>query len=99
MNTVIQDLQNQNNSRNGQVFSDRESVVSLLQDLLTIESHSMCQFTGDNGVNLIVEIAHDFGCTPIDGRYRIDIDELREVVAAFVATGERSSQVAWENLA
>jgi Immunity protein Imm1 len=36
--------------------------------------------------------------TPIDGRYRIAFDELREVVAEFVATGERSNRVSWEEL-
>lgn len=36
--------------------------------------------------------------TPINGRYRIAFDELREIVAEFVTTGQRSAKVAWEEL-
>lgn len=134
MNTTFQDLQHENNPRNGQVFCQRDTALSLLQVLRTIEPPFMCQFTGDNGFNLIIGVTHDSGCvqhssnnglppflmavcssgpanrgdmeflvgdtpTPIDGRYRIGIDDLCEVVAEFVATGKRSARVFWEELA
>ncbi len=134
MKTTFQDLQNEANFRNGQVFSERAAVVSLLQDLRKLEPPFMCQFTGDNGFNLMVGVADRFGCvqhssndgqppflmavsnagasgrhdmeflvgdtpTPIDGRYRITSDELREIVGEFVATGERCTRVSWEELA
>jgi Immunity protein Imm1 len=133
MNTSFQDLQNDNNPRNGQVFSERATVASLLEDLRKIEPPFMCQFTGDNGFNLMIGVARDFGCvqhssndgqppflmavsnagasgrhdmeflvgdtpTPIDGRYRIAFDELRDIVAEFVATGEKSTRASWEEL-
>jgi len=62
MNTKFQDLQDEDNPRNGQVFGQRETVISLLQDLQTIEPPFMCQFTGDNGFNLMIGVARDFGC-------------------------------------
>jgi hypothetical protein len=133
MNTTFQDLQDDDNPRNGQVLDERQMVVTLLQDLRNIDPPFMCQFTGDNGFNLMVGVAHDFGCvqhssndglppflmavptrapahrseieflvgdtpTPIDGRYQLAFDDLREVVAEFVATGERSDRVSWEEL-
>jgi hypothetical protein len=36
--------------------------------------------------------------TPVAGRYRISFDAIREIVAEFVSTGQRSRQVAWEEL-
>jgi hypothetical protein len=134
MNTTFQDLQNADNPRNGLELSQPDTVVPLLEELRTIEPPFMCQFTGDNGFNLMIGVAREFGCvqhssndgmppflmavsngvasgrnemeflvgdtpTPIDGRYRIAFDELREVVAEFVATGERSNRVSWEDLA
>ena len=36
--------------------------------------------------------------TPIDGRYRLPFDTLTEIVAEFVTSGERSSEVSWEEL-
>ena len=133
MNTTFQDLQNENNPRNGEAISDRASVTSLLDDLRNIQPPFMCQFTGDNGFNVMVGIDHDFGCvqhssndgippfmmavsktgpsdrsdmeflvgdtpTPIDGRYRVPFDAVREIVAQFVTTGQRSSNVSWEEL-
>ena len=134
MKATFQDLQDEGNPRNGTVFSDRETVASLLEELRNVEPPFMCQFTGDNGFNLMIGVAHDFGCaqhssndgmppflmavskgdssgdsemeflvgdtpTPIDGRYQVAFDELREVVAEFIATGERSNRVPWEELA
>ncbi len=134
MKATFQDLQNEGNPRNGTVFSDREMVASLFDDLRKIEPPFMCQFTGDNGFNLMIGVARDFGCaqhssndgvppflmavskgdlsgrsemeflvgdtpTPIDGRYQVAFDDLREVAAEFVATGKRSNRVSWEELA
>lgn len=62
MNTRFQDLQNDNNPRNGTTLADRATVVSLLEALRTVEPPVMVQFIGDNGYNLIVGIAHDSGC-------------------------------------
>jgi hypothetical protein len=62
MNATFQDLQDANNPRNGQVFSDRVTVVTLLQELRGIEPPFVCQFTGANGFNLTIGVAHDFGC-------------------------------------
>jgi len=133
MTTVFQDLQHEDNPQNGRILSNRDAVLSLLDQLARAERPYMCQFTGDDGFNLLIGIAHDFGCaqhssndgqppflmatssigssqpddmeflvgdtpTPIDGRYRLSFDELCEVVAAFVATGEGSSRVSWEQL-
>ncbi len=133
MNTTFQDLQNENNPRNGAVAGDRERVVLLLDELRKIEPPFMCQFMGDNGFTLLIGVAFDFGCaqyssndgmppflmavskgdtpgrnemeflvgdtpTPIDRRFRIAFDDLLEVVAEFVATGERSAGVSWEEL-
>jgi hypothetical protein len=70
MNTTFQDLQDENNPRNGHLFSDRATVVSVLQDLRDIDPPFMCQFTGANGFNLMIGVAHDFGCaqhSPNDG--------------------------------
>jgi hypothetical protein len=132
MITTFQDLQYDDNPRNGQVVSDRSHLMALLNQLRTIRPPSMCQFIGNNGCNLTVGIDQGSGCvqhstndgappylmaigrqadnrqmqfvvggteTPIDGRYRLPFDILREVVANFVATGERSSSVLWEEFA
>jgi len=133
MITTFQDLQDLDNPRNGQLLKERAAAVSLLQNLRAVEPPFMCQFTGNNGFNLIIGVADEFGCvqhssndglppylmgisltgmaarddmeflvgdtpTPIDGRYRVNFDELRETVADFVATGERSTRVSWEEL-
>ncbi len=34
--------------------------------------------------------------TPIDGRYRLTLETLKEVVAEFVVSGSRSDRVEWE---
>ncbi len=132
MSTTFQDLQYDDNPRNGQVVSDRSDLMAMLNQLRTIRPPLMCQFIGDNGYNLTVGIDHDFGCvqhsandgvppylmaigpqvddrqmqfvvggtaTPIDGRYRLPFGTLGEVVATFVATGERSNSVVWEEFA
>lgn len=133
MNTKFQDLQNEHNPHDGQVISDRETAASLLDDLRNIRPPFMCQFTGDDGFNLVVGIGRDFGCvqhssndgmppfllavsktgssnrndmeflvgdttTPINGRYRIPFDALREIVVDFVTTGQRNSNVTWDEL-
>ncbi len=131
MNTTFQDLEDERNERNGLQLRDRLSVVELLDDLRS-RPPFMCQFTGDNGYDLTVGIARDFGCiqhaandgtppflmavqsagpqsapgemefavggtaTPIDGRYRLTMEMLKEVVAEFVATGRKSDRVDWE---
>jgi hypothetical protein len=129
MNTRFQDLENDDNPRNGQVLSDRPGVMALLEELREIRPPFICQFVGDHGFNLTVGIGHEFGCvqhsandgtppylmateptsdqsemefilggtaTPIDGRYRLSFSTVKEVVAAFVASGGRSDTVKWE---
>lgn len=36
--------------------------------------------------------------TAIDGRYRLSLDRVKEIVAEFVATGSRSALVDWKEL-
>jgi hypothetical protein len=62
MIATFQDLQNDDNPRNGQTIHDQETVASLLEELRNKEPPIACQFTGDNGYNLIVGIGRDFGC-------------------------------------
>jgi hypothetical protein len=62
MNARFQDLENEQNPRNGEVLSDRPSVVALLDKLRGIQPPFMCQFVGDNGFNLTVGIDREFGC-------------------------------------
>jgi hypothetical protein len=133
MNARFQDLEHENNSRNGQALHDGASVRALLNELRSTQPAFMCQISGDNGFNLIVGIDRDAGCvqhsasngmppylmalsddedndqremnflvggtaTPIDGRYRVTYELLAEIVSEFVASGERSNKVSWEEL-
>jgi Immunity protein Imm1 len=131
MNTTFQDLQHDDNPRNGEVMGDPQTVVALLDELRTVRPPFMCQFVGDNGYNLTIGIDEDIGCvqhsandgsppylmavdptghhqrmefvvgdtaTPIDGRYRLPIRTVRELVATFITSGGRSNCVEWEEL-
>jgi hypothetical protein len=46
-----------------------------------------------------MEFAVGGAATPIDGQYRLPFGILQDVVTTFVATGERSSVVKWEEFA
>ena len=131
MNTTFQDLQHDDNPRNGEVIGDPLRVEALLDELQTTQPPFMCQFVGENGYDLTVGISPEIGCvqhsandgsppylmavepsarhqemefvvgdttTPINGRYRLPFHTVKEVVATFVASGQRSRAVKWEEL-
>jgi hypothetical protein len=62
MNTRFQDLEHENNPRNGQALHDRASVRALLNELRSTQPAFMCQFSGDNGFNLMVGIDRNAAC-------------------------------------
>jgi len=62
MNTTFQDLQHDDNLRNGQVVGDPASVAVLLDQLRMMRPPFMCKFVGDNGYNLTIGIDHEFRC-------------------------------------
>jgi hypothetical protein len=62
MNVTFQDLQNEDNPRNGESFEDASTLTALLMELRLIQPAFMCQFLGDNGYNLTVGIDRSFGC-------------------------------------
>lgn len=62
MNTTFQDLQNDNNPRNGQVLGDRSALTALLDELRLVRPPIMCQLIGENGYNLTIGVGPDFGC-------------------------------------
>lgn len=130
MNVSFQDLQHQDNPRNGDKLGDEQSVLALLDELVDTTSPYMCQFIGDNGFSMTVGIGRDSGCvqhapndgsppylmatasrtnadhhemtflvgdvpTPIHGRYFVPFELVKTIVAQFVASGERSEEVAW----
>lgn len=136
MNTTFEDLQDDDNPRNGEVLNDPDRAVQLLEHLRSGQWPMMCQFTGENGYNLIVGVSPEIGCvqhspndglppylmavgaptdgadveyadverlvggtpTEIDARYRLPTGIVNQILATFVATGERSDVVTWEEL-
>jgi hypothetical protein len=134
MHARFQDLEDESNSFNHQAFDSRAAVDSLFEVLRLPRPPFMCQFTGDNGYNLIVGIGDGYGCvqyssndgmppflmavdvhgsstgrdmeflvggtpTPIDGTYRVPIEQVRETVVEFVLTGKKGNAVQWVDLA
>jgi hypothetical protein len=133
MHARFQDFEDEHNPRNAQMLGDRAAVVALFDELCKRRAPFMCQFTGDNGFNLIVGIGGDYGCaqyssndgmppflmavdiqgspadrdmeflvggtpTPIDRKYRVPIEQVREAVAEFVTTGRKGAGVRWVDL-
>ena len=58
----------------------------------------MAESRNDNSDRSAMEFVVGGTATPIDGRYRLSISEMVEVVIEFVTTGVRSSKVAWQEL-
>jgi hypothetical protein len=56
MNTTFQDLQNNDNPRNGQVVDDHSTAMALLDQLRNVRPPIMCQLFGDNGYNLVIGV-------------------------------------------
>jgi hypothetical protein len=87
MNTVFQDLQDQANPRNGQLLRDGREAVSLLNELRQTRQPFMCEFTADNGFNLTVGIAGEFGCVQHSSN-----DGMPPYLMAIVTTTARPGQ-------
>ena len=132
MNVQFQDLEKDDNPRNGESFANPEELLDLLDELRSSRPPFMCELVGNNGFTLTVGIGGDTGCvqhapsdgtppylmaidpttgkstveemefvvggtaTPIDGRYCLPFATVKDVVAEFAVSGNRSAAVNWE---
>jgi hypothetical protein len=87
MNARFQDLEDENNPRNGEVLRDRQTVTALLDKLRVIRPPFMCEFVGDNGFELTVGIDRDFGCVQYSSS-----DGMPPYLMATVPIGPKSDQ-------
>jgi len=83
MNVKFQDLEMDENPRNGEGFTSPEELLHLLDELGRSRPPFMCELIGDNGFTLTVGIGGDTGCVqhaPSDGTppYMMAVDPTEQ---------------------